>query len=350
LLLQRFTFTEEDLRQLTSDLLSLCIICRDDADNISRLVKSARPHIAEIIVVDTGSLDESVSKAKNAGADIVHSAPDLLTEDGLLKSFGKARQLSYSLSTKKWQLWLDTDDDLSDWKALDPLVVATEATWQEKPGFNVCLWYDYSWTPDRSRCIQSYTRKRLTRAVDGWSWHRPVHEYIAREGDEHTMLAMAATPRVIHLSQHARGATSDRNLRILQQWEKDGAWNEDPDAFCFYMGDEMLIRARYKEAIDYFTRLKFNPRDPSWHARAVFRASRAMMLQGLYADAAKYLTDMIKINPNSAQHYWELARACALLGDRALAANIMKKSEDKYLIMGEDAIFGDQLRQYLGMT
>lgn len=61
--------------------ISVVIPALDEAERIERTLEAARQPGAELLVVDGGSRDETVARARRAGATVLHSAP------------GRARQL-----------------------------------------------------------------------------------------------------------------------------------------------------------------------------------------------------------------------------------------------------------------
>lgn len=335
--------------------LSLCIICRDDAVNLTRLITNARPWVGEIVVVDTGSTDSSPDVAREQGADIVHLAPELVGDDGILCSFSAARNLSFSLASRPWKMWLDSDDDMSDWTKLSRIIgLATAHRDITGPGFNVRLPYDYSWNDDRSRCAQSFSRERIVHADDGWSWHRPIHEYLGRDltpADEPSVSLQ--TPRVIHMSQGARSRTNDRNLKVLLRWEREGGGDQDPVALNYYIGDELLNRGRYLEAFDRFELARLAKPCTTlvyWPARSAFRAARSLMCAGEHARAALYLATVIESIPNVADLRWELSRALSVLNRPKEAKEIFLGAKDHTQIPGEDPLLGELMAQHLGLT
>jgi glycosyltransferase involved in cell wall biosynthesis len=110
--------------------LSLCIIVKDDEENIKRLVSKAKQYISEVIVVDTGSKDGSVDVALDSGAFVVGANHLLNPETGFIDSFSEARKLSFQYANNDWIMWLDSDDDLSDWEILKNVI--SEAEEKEK--------------------------------------------------------------------------------------------------------------------------------------------------------------------------------------------------------------------------
>ncbi|QDU83909.1 SPBc2 prophage-derived glycosyltransferase SunS [Planctomycetes bacterium Pla163] len=89
--------------------LSLCIIARDEEAFIDECLESARDHVDEIVVVDTGSTDRTVEIAHEHGARVVHVA--------WKNNFAAARNASLEMATGTHALILDADERLVDGEA-----------------------------------------------------------------------------------------------------------------------------------------------------------------------------------------------------------------------------------------
>ncbi|WP_239635243.1 glycosyltransferase family 2 protein [Paenibacillus sp. H1-7] len=82
--------------------ISLCMIVRDEEEHLARCLSSVAGTVKEIIVVDTGSTDRTVSIARSFGARVV-SVP-------WRHDFAEARNRSLELATEPWILVLDADE------------------------------------------------------------------------------------------------------------------------------------------------------------------------------------------------------------------------------------------------
>lgn len=85
--------------------LALVMIVRDEARCIARCLASAAPHVDRMIVLDTGSTDDTVAIAEAAGAEVARFA--------WIDDFAAARNAALDLSDADWNLVLDADEWLA---------------------------------------------------------------------------------------------------------------------------------------------------------------------------------------------------------------------------------------------
>ncbi len=84
--------------------LAACLIVKNESKNLDRCLKSLVDICDEIVVVDTGSTDNTVEIAKKYGAKIGHF--------DWCQDFAAARNASLDLATTHWVLWIDADEEL----------------------------------------------------------------------------------------------------------------------------------------------------------------------------------------------------------------------------------------------
>ncbi|MEL6939286.1 MAG: glycosyltransferase [Cyanobacteria bacterium J06598_1] len=85
--------------------LSICMIVKDEAKNLPLCLSSVKAVADEIIVVDTGSTDETVAIAQKTGATVTH----LDWND----DFAAARNTALQQATQDWILVIDADETLT---------------------------------------------------------------------------------------------------------------------------------------------------------------------------------------------------------------------------------------------
>jgi tetratricopeptide (TPR) repeat protein len=83
-------------------LISLCMIVRDGGSALTRCLDSARSVVDEMVVVDTGSRDDSPARAQAAGARVLHHPWD--------DDFAAARNVSLAAARGRFILVLDADE------------------------------------------------------------------------------------------------------------------------------------------------------------------------------------------------------------------------------------------------
>lgn len=96
--------------------LSLCMIVKDESDFLKQCLEDAKPFVDEIIIVDTGSEDNTIEIAKSFGAKVF--------EHKWNNNFSDARNISLKHATKDWILVLDADETISksDLKKIKELI------------------------------------------------------------------------------------------------------------------------------------------------------------------------------------------------------------------------------------
>ena len=85
-------------------LLSLCMIVRNESRDLPRCLASVAGLVAELVVVDTGSTDETPAIAAAHGAVLVHHP--------WADDFAAARNVALARATGDWILHLDADEEL----------------------------------------------------------------------------------------------------------------------------------------------------------------------------------------------------------------------------------------------
>ncbi|MDB9527785.1 tetratricopeptide repeat protein [Oscillatoria sp. CS-180] len=86
--------------------ISLCMIVKDEADNLPGCLNSVEGCVDEMIVLDTGSQDETIAIAEQHGATVESTEWQ--------QDFAAARNQSLTQASGDWVLVLDADETLTD--------------------------------------------------------------------------------------------------------------------------------------------------------------------------------------------------------------------------------------------
>ena len=155
--------------------LSVAIITRNEEANLSRTLASVR-WAHEIVVVDSGSSDATVSIARNFGAKVICEE---------WHGFGKQKNLAIEHCTGEWILSLDADEEVGEALAQELTQLLEEAPevdayFVPRRNFFLGRWMKHGgYYPDpKLRLI----RKGVARFEE-----RSVHETLQYSGATHTL-------------------------------------------------------------------------------------------------------------------------------------------------------------------
>lgn len=198
--------------------ISCCMIVRDEEATLRRCLDSIRGLYDELVIVDTGSRDGTLSLAAEF-TDKIFSLP-------WKDDFAYARNEALSHATGDYLFWLDADDvaESGDFSALRAFLE------RETPDMLFC--------PYRVGAL-TYERERFLRREKNFRFVGRVHEAVPPRGK---VLRYPFT--VVHLSSDKpRGR---RNLDIYLKWAEEEPLSPRD---LFYYGRELYYHRHYTEAI-----------------------------------------------------------------------------------------------------
>tara|TARA_R110002096_G_scaffold292704_11_gene487174 strand:+ start:7267 stop:8022 length:756 start_codon:yes stop_codon:yes gene_type:complete len=153
--------------------ISLCIITRNEEENLRRCLTSAAELVDQIVVLDSGSTDDTEAVAKEFGA---------LWKTREWSGFVDQKNAVLDLAENEWVLSLDGDEALSSTLAEELLSLKKLSPEPESSGFCMprCVCYEGRWIrhgdwyPDR---LVRFFRKSKAHFAGG-----KVHERLEIEG------------------------------------------------------------------------------------------------------------------------------------------------------------------------
>ncbi|KRC81140.1 glycosyltransferase [Sphingomonas sp. Root241] len=210
--------------------LALVVIARNEARCIARCLTSARPHVDAMIVVDTGSTDDTVAIAEACGA-MVHRF-------GWCDDFSAARNAALAYSDADWNLILDADDWLEgDAGALGPQTLPPAPA---PARFVGCVRI-----VNQASADQPVTRKFIPRILPrGVRYEGRIHE---QPVSPLPMVLLPLTLRHDGFEEAQLARKAGRNEALLRA-ELDA---NPGDSYLWYqLGREHLVRGQPGEAAD----------------------------------------------------------------------------------------------------
>ncbi|WP_052422094.1 tetratricopeptide repeat-containing glycosyltransferase family 2 protein [Paenibacillus sp. FSL P4-0081] len=223
-------------------LISLCMIVKNEADTLARCLQSVRGVADEIIIVDTGSTDSTVSIARSFGARII---PFPWNGD-----FASARNAGLAGARGTWILVLDADEELEPGSKKELLVCAEHTEYE---AFFVRI-HNHKGTDRASQTITVNPILRMFKSRASYRFSGIIHEQIAAVIVQETpAAAMHMSTVVVHHYGYADGVVEkkdkiSRNIGLLKEQLK----LNPGDAFHhFNMAVEYMRLGDYGHALEH---------------------------------------------------------------------------------------------------
>lgn len=223
--------------------LSLCMIVKNEEKVISRCLHSIKDVVDEMIIVDTGSTDQTIEICKSFGATVLD-----FPWNG---NFSDARNFGVNRANGDWILWLDADEevDKGDRLMLRDLLYSESF---DIIAVHLINFYGDKLNPDHAVEIAHY---RLFRNGMGIQFANRIHEVLQAPDD----LKLRERGRIGYtdlklyhygyMDQTVAGKDKhNRNLQILEKELNDG---EGTPWTHYYIAAEYSQMKKYKEAFEH---------------------------------------------------------------------------------------------------
>lgn len=292
--------------------ISLTMIVRDEAATLERLLKQLRPHIDEMVIVDTGSSDETPAIARKY-ADRFQVCLDFNNpETGLIEDFAGARNHALSLASHEWIFWADGDDEIQNAHLLPRLI-------ENQTADNVRIFLPYEYAHDTAgRCICLQWRERLMRPAQWFEWVSPLHEVCLPRPDAPGTHDESKTDlvRLIHRRGESKKPPEPlRNLRILKAHVK--RVGEGDVRALYYLGVEYAHTGDMGNAIRYLKRYEQLSGWDDERLMALLEIARMYRTIGDYDTAIQWGLQAM-ITRAWPEPFWELAKSFYALAQQGV--------------------------------
>jgi len=274
-----------------TNTVSLCMICKNEQNNIGLLLDDVCQVLEEVIIVDTGSTDNTLAIL----AEKSKQYPNLRIEHfQWVDNFSAARNYSFSLATQDFIFWCDGDDRVDskdlfkfkNWALVNP---------------NVDCWlldYIYSSFPDGSPQL-TLGRERFLRRAMNPRWVGAIHEVI----DINSFRQQYYNELKIVHNRGSKVIEPKRNLKIL---EAEFAKNPNDPRTAYYYGKELFDHVDNKgiEILEHYLTLPWRYYDDEVNARE--RLSRAYLALKDHGKAIRVANEIYHLDATRkrAGFYW----------------------------------------------
>ncbi len=293
---------------MTKANVSVCIIVKNEP-LLEKCLQSIREYVEEIVVVDTGSTDNTPEVAKRYANifEVYNECND--KGSGLIADFSKARQRSFDLATKDWVMWMDADDTIINMEKLSALINEGNNTVSSSGLDAVAFLFPYEYSYDASgQCTCLHYRERLFSNKNHFHWFGPVHEVAVPNDGARVNLITRDDLVYKHGRQYSpKMPEQGRNLRILRKYFEETGSKDARQ--MYYLGLECANASFTDEAIQHLTKyINISGWDDE-RAMACFKLIELYMVRGDWENVQKWAFKAITIQENWGEGYFALAKA-----------------------------------------
>ncbi|MCR8635028.1 TPR domain-containing glycosyltransferase [Paenibacillus radicis (ex Xue et al. 2023)] len=219
--------------------VSLCMIVCNEEENIKQCLTSAEPYVDEIIVIDTGSQDQTPNIVEQFGAQLYRMKWN--------DHFAEARNYATKRATGDWILVLDADEQLLpiDFDLFKSLLADETVS-----GYYVLIRNHRS---DVSDDYETDFVCRLFRNLPNISYQGRVHEDIGVSlSTAYPKLAIRRSGLIVshygysRMAEHANKKT-ERNVKLLERAVRE---ESDPFFYRYAIGVESFLQEHYQRAAE----------------------------------------------------------------------------------------------------
>ncbi len=186
--------------------LGLCMIVKDEARALGRCLESVKAWVGEIVVVDTGSTDETVAIARSHGAQVSHFP--------WCDDFSAARNAALDQASREWVLVLDGDETFAVDSPVDFANALRQSQWG---GFSLPI---RSLNDDGTHS-KAMVFRLFRRARPGMRYRGEIHEQLEAVASGKVQTSTLSCVRLEHDGYTAAVVASadkaNRNIRLSRK-------------------------------------------------------------------------------------------------------------------------------------
>jgi glycosyltransferase involved in cell wall biosynthesis len=193
--------------------ISVFIIACDEEDRITSTIESVRDWVADVIVVDSGSTDQTVARAQASGAKVIEKD---------WPGYGPQKRFAEEQCQHKWVLNLDADEVISpELKSEIQEIFRTNPPAHMAYKLKIQDVYPHETSPGK----RAYTHRvvRLYNLDQGRYSDSPIHDrVIFQEGTQYTTLSGSVHHRSIRNLSHMIAKTNGYTDLQAEVFSKQG--------------------------------------------------------------------------------------------------------------------------------
>jgi glycosyltransferase involved in cell wall biosynthesis len=320
------------------------MIVKNEAEHLEKCLSTARPHVDEIVIVDTGSTDGTRAIARRYA--------DVFDEIEWPDSFSVARNHSFDLASGDYIIWLDGDEhieDPEDWYAIRADLKSERVAGLKLLVHNL-LPEKQLLSGDRLRMIRVVPNHPMVRFVG--RVHNQIHESLSSYCERFRQVVVDAGAEVEHVGYVLEAGESKQkyNPRLaLLQHEIEQAVNPAMRAYYQYqLGVGYFMVQAHEEADSVLRNIDFGSLDKRHRYYTHYLAGDAAYRCDDYRRALHHATVIMDMKPEEPLGYALAGKVLQADGDikdalllfEAALKRSRQRDENVRFILSETVLHG----------
>jgi tetratricopeptide (TPR) repeat protein len=287
--------------------VSLCLIVKNEEENLPACLDCAADLVDEIVVVDTGSTDRTKEVAAARGAHVF--------DFPWIDDFAAARNVTLRHASGEWVFWLDADDRLDEENRARLRNLTANLKDENAAYVMKCLCI----STQKGRSVSIYDHVRLIRKGPGVTWEYRIHEQVRPSLERLGYSIRRSNVEILHVGYQDPALNRnkcERNLRLLRLEEHD---RPDDPFLLFNLGCTSHWVDRLADAQEYCRRCLALTRanQPTYMPKVYAMLTRVCRQLGHTDEAVAVCREGRSRYPEDADLLTQEAWLLYLLGDHA---------------------------------
>ena len=269
--------------------ISVCIITKNEAENLDKCLKSLSPYPFEIVIVDTGSSDNS--------KEIARKYTNKVFDFEWINDFSAARNFSISRASHNMILVLDTDEFLVEFDFDQVQQLMSE----HPKSVGLIKRLDYFETDGERHCQTTIIDRLFNRKY--YHYERPIHEILVPAANLST--TSYTLPIVADHVGYIGSADKlyEKSMRDINLLIPEIEKNPDEPYYYFQMAQSYLCMREHERAFEYFQMaLERNPAPEEDYTRILVCNYGNILLDAGKAEEASSLLSFYEYYSNNADY------------------------------------------------
>ena len=287
------------------------MIVKNEAAHLEKCLSTARPHVDEIVIVDTGSTDGTRAIARRYA--------DVFDEIEWPDSFSVARNHSFDLASGDYIIWLDGDEhieDPEDWDAIRAALQIKHAAGLKLLVRNL-LPEKQLLSGDRLQMIRVVRNHPVVRFVG--RVHNQIHEGLTSYCERFGGGIVETDAEILHVGYQLEADDSKRKynprLELLQHEVKEAANPAMRAYYQYQLGVAYFMVQEYEDADSVLRQIKYDCLDDRHQYYTHYLAGDAAYLCQDYHRALHHATVIMNMKAEEPLGYSLAGKVLQATGD-----------------------------------